>query len=92
MERKAASKAVQVRARGQPARIADRSKSLHAARSRAARLRGRIPRPAEQKLKGIATLKVEDDFPNFVAVLDRELETLETYLGPSLGQLFGDMD
>jgi hypothetical protein len=92
MERKAASKAVEVRAGGQPARLAERSKSSHAARSCAARLRGRIPRQAEQKLGGIANLKVVDDFPNSVAVLDRELETLETYLGPSLDQLFGDMD
>jgi hypothetical protein len=92
MGRKTASKAVQVQARGQPAQLAERSKSLLAARSRAAKLRGRIPRQAEQKLGGIANLKVLDDFPNSVAVLDRELETLETYLGPSLGQLFGDMD
>jgi hypothetical protein len=37
-------------------------------------------------------LDITDNFPEFVAVLDRELDAIETYLAASLGEMFGGLD
>ena len=58
----------------------------HAARSRN---RG-LTAPIGFKLSKI--LQVTDDFPVLIPVLDRELDTIETYLGASLEQLLGPLD
>ena len=55
----------------------------HAARGHGDQLldRGRSAAPVGPNATDIAARQVTDDFPEFVAVLDRELDAIETYLG-----------
>ena len=40
----------------------------------------------------ITGLEVTDDFPEFAAVLDRELDAIEAHLGACLDEMLGGMD
>ena len=62
----------------------------------------RVPRsPGDQSLdrnglgagpKATSSPDIADNFPEFVAVLDRELDAIETYLAASLEDMFGRLD
>ena len=73
-----------------PARATARRKLLPPARNGVTKPGGRLPEPVEYKLPSSTQPNVVDDFPETVAVLDCELETLETYLGSTLNGLLGD--
>jgi hypothetical protein len=54
--------------------------------------KGQSAWPAGATATNIAGPKVTDDFPEFAAVLDRELDAIETYLGARLDEMLGGMD
>jgi hypothetical protein len=69
------------------ARTADRQRLAHASRSRGGQ-------PLDRSLLGAGTIgpDVTDDFPEFVVVLDRELDAIEAYLGACLNEMLGGTD
>jgi hypothetical protein len=69
------------------ARTAARQGLAHAPRNRGGQSLGRSLLGAGSK-----ATDVTDDFPEFVAVLDRELEAIEVYLGACLNEMLGDTD
>ena len=76
------------------ARTADRRRAAHAARGHGDQLvdRGRSAAPAGPNATNNAARQVTDDFPKSVAVLDRELDAIETYLGACLNEMLGGTD
>jgi hypothetical protein len=74
----------------QSARTADRQRLAHAPRSRGGQSLDRSLFGAGTK----ATIGpgVTDDFPEFVVVLDRELDAIEAYLGACLNEMLGGTD
>ena len=77
-----------------PARTADRGHAAHAGRRRGAQSggRGQLFGPAGRKATNNSNPKVNVDWPEFPAVLDRELDAIEAYLGASLDEVLGSMD
>jgi hypothetical protein len=75
-----------------PARAADRGHAAHAGRRRGAQSggRGQLFEPAGRKAT-TNNPKVNVDFPELPAVLDRELDAIEAYLGASLDEVLGSM-
>lgn len=47
---------------------------------------------AGSRTTNIPSPEVSDDFPDFAAVLDRELDAIEAYLGACLDEMLGGMD
>ena len=76
------------------ARTADRRRAAQGTRGRGDQLleRGRSAAPVGPNATDIAARQVTDDFPEFVAVLDRELDAIETYLGASLEEMLEGLD
>ena len=76
-----------------PARTTDRRHAAQAARGRSAqpRERGQFARPAGRKATNNSNPEVIVDFPEFRAVLDRELDAIEAYLGASLDEVLGSI-
>jgi hypothetical protein len=76
-----------------PARTADRGHAAHAGRRRGAQSgsRGQLFGPTGRKATNNGNPKVIVDFPEFAAVLDRELDAIEAYLGASLDEVLGSM-
>jgi hypothetical protein len=76
-----------------PARTADRGQAAHAGRRRGAQPRGRgqFAGPAGRKGTDNSNPEVIVDLPEFPAVLDRELDAIEAYLGASLDEVLGNM-
>lgn len=76
------------------ARTAARRRAAHAAKSLGDQSldRGRSARPAGPQATSITGPEVTDDFPEFAAVLDRELDAIEAYLGACLDEVLGGMD
>lgn len=72
------------------ARMVDRQRLAHAPRSRGGQSLDRILLGACSK--ATIGLDITDDFPQFVAVLDRELDTIEAYLGACLDEMLGGVD
>jgi hypothetical protein len=77
-----------------PARTTDRRHAAQAARGRSAqpRERGQFAGPAGRKATNNSNPEVIVDFPEFPAVLDRELDAIEAYLGASLDEVLGSVD
>ena len=75
-----------------PARAADRGHAAHAGRRRGAQSDGggQLFGPAGRKAT-TNNPEVIVDFPEFAAVLDRELDAIEAYLGASLDEVLGSM-
>ena len=97
MGRKAASTATRVdrqlvrdRHARRSARTANRQRLAHAPRSRGGQSLDRSLLGAGTK----ATIgpDVTDDFPEFVVVLDGELDAIEAYLGACLNEMLGGTD
>ncbi len=76
------------------ASTAARRRAAHAAKSLGDQSldRGRSARPAGPQATSITGPQVTDDFPEFAAVLDRELDAIEAYLGAYLDEVLGGMD
>lgn len=72
------------------ARKADRQRLAHARRSRRSQSLHR--RLLEAAPKTTIDPGITDDFPAFVAVLERELDTIEAYLAASLDGILGRLD
>ena len=75
-----------------PARTADRGHAAHAGRRRGAPSggRGQLFGPAGRKAT-TNNPEVIVDLAEFAAVLDRELDAIEAYLGASLDEVLGSM-
>jgi hypothetical protein len=54
--------------------------------------RDRSAGPAGPKATNITGPEVTDDFQEFVAVLEGELDAIEAYLGACLNEMLGDTD
>ena len=74
--------------------MGDRRRATHAARGHGDQLldRGRSAAPDGPNATDIAARQVTDDFPESVAVLDSELDAIETYLGASLEEMLEGLD
>jgi hypothetical protein len=51
-----------------------------------------LARPVGAKVTNITGPEVTDDFREFAAVLDRELDAIEAYLGACLDEMLGGMN
>lgn len=77
-----------------PARTGHVRRATSAARDPVAQSadRGRCDGQVGRAAADNTNAEVTDDFPEFAAVLDRELNTIETYLGACLDEMLADMD